>query len=383
MGDHTRTRDSVSPTASDSSSVDIILTPLSSPSQLPPPSPYASSDTTVNHSANYPSSWPSTPTLSAILNFPEIPSRYQKAPGIARAYLKRRIRLQQRLGGPAALVRYDAVRLERKRSKESLKESMAGHVKDACMKRELKRAMKTKISPQAFQRIHVAEEEEDIGTKDDGTKHALLVSNKDTLSTEKAGDCGPFAGQIVIQDHLTAITQALSEHCKDGPRRKEPGRHSFHVDAAVSKKHDLTGIGVTFKTHRQDWASLWTAKGYQICKTLEQNDAEMWAVWQAMEIVLEKIYTDSGYIVPSDPCSLAVIYTDSQSALHRIGRCAQGDGIAARIGNQAKELQELGVNIELHWVPGHEKIPGNELADRMAKQATFYPPSSTHAAESH
>lgn len=150
----------------------------------------------------------------------------------------------------------------------------------------------------------------------------------------------------------------------------------------MSKKHDLTGIGVTFKTHRQDWASSWTAKGYQICKTLEQNDAEMWAIWQAMELVLEKTYIDSAYIVTLDPCSLAVIYSDSTAALHRIGRCAQGDGVALRIGNQARELQELGVNVQLHWVPGHMKIPGNELADRMAKQATFYPPRSTKSSES-
>ncbi|KAL8925261.1 MAG: hypothetical protein Q9208_003551 [Pyrenodesmia sp. 3 TL-2023] len=264
-------RDSISPTPSDSSSIDIIVTPPSSPSRFPPPSPYASSYTAVNHSANHSSSWPSTPTLFAILNSRKIPPRYQKTPGTARAYLKRRIRLEQRLGGPAAVIRYDAVRLERKR----LKESVARHVKDACMKRELKRAMKTKISPQSFQRIHIVEEE-DIGTKDDEAKRAL-ASNKDTFRTEKAGDCGSFAGQIVVQDHLAAITQALSEHCKDGPRRNEPGRHSFHVDAAVSKKHDLTGIGVTFKTHRQDWASSWTAKGYQICQTLKQHDAEMWA----------------------------------------------------------------------------------------------------------
>ncbi|KAL8643882.1 MAG: hypothetical protein Q9210_007519, partial [Variospora velana] len=244
------------------------------------------------------------------------------------------------------MARYDAVRLRRRLEQKRLKEAMARHVKDACMKRELKRAMKTKISPKYFRRICVAEEEEEnTGTEDDGrTTLAILVSDADTFKTERAGGCGSFAGQIVIQDHLAAITQALSEHCKDGPRRKEPGRHSFYVDAAVSKKHDLTGIGVTFKTHRQDWASSWTAKGYQIYKTLRQTDAEMWAVWQAMEIVLEKIYFDSGYPVPLDPCSLAVIYTDCQSALHRIGHGAQGDGIAQRIGDEARELQELGIH---------------------------------------
>ncbi|KAL9021905.1 MAG: hypothetical protein Q9185_000919 [Variospora sp. 1 TL-2023] len=358
--DHPRTRDSSSPTLSDSSSIDIILTPPSSPSPstsytTTTPIRYHHSATKPNNNNNnhhhhHPSSspWPSTPALSALLDHPEIPPRYQNPPGRAREYLKRRIRLRQRLGGSAALARYDAVRLRRRLEEKRRKESMARLVKDACMKRELKRAMKTKISPKFFCRIRVAEEEEEeeekknTGTEDDErSRLALLASDEEedtSKTTERAADCDAFAGQIVIQDHLAAITQALSEHCKDGPRRKEPGRHAFYVDAAVSKKHDLTGIGVTFKTHRQNWASPWTARGYQINKTLKQTEAEMWAVWQAMEM---------------------------------------GDGIAQRIGDEARELQKLGVNIQLHWVPGHEKIPGNELADRMAKQATFYPPCST------
>ena len=109
---------------------------------------------------------------------------------------------------------------------------------------------------------------------------------------------------------------------------------------------------------------------------MEQNDAETWAVWQALEIVWGKTYTDSGYIVPLDLCSLAVIYTDSHAALHQIGRCDLNDGIARRIGDQASELQELGVDVQLHWLPSHEKIPGNELADRTAKQAASYRPCS-------
>ncbi|KAL8848768.1 MAG: hypothetical protein Q9221_006239 [Calogaya cf. arnoldii] len=243
MDDHTRTRDSI-------------------PQHPQPPSysPYASFYNTVNHPTKHPRSWRSTVTLSAILNYPELPLHFGKAPGAARAYLKRLNRLQQRLGAPAALIAYDAVRLKRKLNQQRLKESMARHVKDACMKREWKRAMKTKILLQSFQRIHVVGKKEKYRRR--RAKRALLAPSKDALNTEKAVDSDSFTGRIVIQDHLAAITQALSEHCKDVYRRKEPGRHSFHVDAAMSKKHDLTGVGVTFKAHRQDWTSSWAAKGY-------------------------------------------------------------------------------------------------------------------------
>ncbi|KAI4137985.1 MAG: hypothetical protein L6R39_007019 [Caloplaca ligustica] len=181
---------------------------------------------------------------------------------------------------PAELAAYD----KRKIEWSQLKEAMARLRKDACMKRELKRAMKTKISPPSFQVI-----DDDDFLTEEGSHRALSNS---TLGTGNGLDYDVFAGQITIRDHLGAMRQALSEHSKDGPRRKEPGRHSFHVDAAVSRKHDLTGIGVVFKTHRQNWASLWTVRGYQIGKKLDQNDAELWAIWQALEIVLKRVNGD-------------------------------------------------------------------------------------------
>ena len=92
-----------------------------------------------------------------------------------------------------------------------------------------------------------------------------------------------------------------------------------------------------------------------------------------MELVLEKTYWDSRYEEPSDPCFLALIYSDCQSALRRIRNFIPGGAtMAQRIRNQAEELQGLGVNVELHWCPGHRRVPGNSLADRLAKEATFH-----------
>lgn len=263
-------------------------------------------------------------------------SRRERA---ARRYAKFRQRLEARLG-PAKLAIHDKKRLRF----SQLKAAGDRLIEEACMKRELKRAKSTRLNPKDFQTI-------DIPIKSGETNPKL----------------GAFVGEIIIQDHLTAMKQALSEHTRDGPRRKEPGRHSFHVDAAVSREDGMTGIAVVHKMHRQDWASPWTANGYRIHHTLSQNEAEVWAIWQALELILDKVRTDHQDVEPQDPCSLAVIYTDSQSALHRIGSVLTD--VEQSIVTQSTELKRLGVKLKLHWVPGHRRVPGNELADLVSKKA--------------
>ena len=134
------------------------------------------------------------------------------------------------------------------------------------MKRELKRARKTAFARIVFQGIVIYSN----GDEEDSECELVLVTQDDDIAAKTKA----FAGQIMIQDRLTAMSQALSEHTKDGTLRTEPGRHSFHVDAAVSDDNDLTGIAVVHKTHRRYWASPWTAKGYRIREALDQTDAE-------------------------------------------------------------------------------------------------------------
>ena len=281
--------------------------------------------------------------------------RARAARRTARRLVRQRLRLEARLGpvGMAALARK---RLEW----EQMKESETVLLKEACMKRELKRAKRAVLSPKTFQTIDI---HEDGGEGDSECEQIIITQGSDA-------EPDAFAGQIVIQDRLSAMKQALSEHARDGTWRKEPGRHSFHVDAAVSRDDGITGIAVVHKTHRQDWASLWTAKGYRIHRTLDQMDAEAWAIWQALEIMLEKVYNDRACVKPQDPCSVAVIYSDCITALRRIGNERPGGGVVAqKIITQSIELKRLGVEVQLHWVPGHRNIPGNELADLVAKKA--------------
>ena len=247
-----------------------------------------------------------------------------------------------------------------------MKESEVALLKEACMKREIKRAKRTKVYPKSFQTIDIHENSDE---EDSAYEQPIVTQGSEVGPQIKATKTGAFAGRITIQDTLSAMRQALSEHTQHGSLRKEPGRHSFHVDAAVSREDGITGLAVVHKTHRQDWASLWTAKGYRISEALDQMDAEAWAIWQALQVTLEKVQHDRAYW-GRDPCSVAVIYSDCKTALERIGKIKSGgEKLVQKIIDRSLELRQLGVEVHLHWVPGHRNIPGNELADLVAKKA--------------
>ena len=181
-----------------------------------------------------------------------------------------------------------------------------------------------------------------------------------------------FEGEIVIQKRLDAMAQALSEHTQDSTLQKEPGRHSYYVDAAVSRDNGLTGLAVVYMSHRQDGDSPWTVQGYRLPTALDQHDAETWAIWQSLQCILEKAKADRDSEKPPDPCYLAVIYSDSKSALQSISNNSGGVKVQEII-RQSVELKKLGVGVQLQWVPGHRNVPGNELADLVSKKARLFP----------
>jgi ribonuclease HI len=34
-----------------------------------------------------------------------------------------------------------------------------------------------------------------------------------------------------------------------------------------------------------------------------------------------------------------------------------------------KRIQKNGIELKIHWTPGHANVNGNEIADRLAKEA--------------
>jgi len=68
----------------------------------------------------------------------------------------------------------------------------------------------------------------------------------------------------------------------------------------------------------------------------------------------------------------AVIYTDNQSVLHTLRKmeAKSGQSHTRFIIQTANLLRTKGVQVVFRWIPGHNKIKGNEIADQAAKKAT-------------
>ena len=229
----------------------------------------------------------------------------------------------------------------------------------ACSKRELTRAKRAARLPRVLPFI-------DIGKGIENSDDEIVIITDELRDTE----LHTFPGKVVIQDRPEAIKQAIAEHSRHSPLRKEPGRHSYYVDASMTDYDSLAGIAVAYKTDRKFWASKWAVKGYSIQTGSYEADAEAWAIWKALEIVLEKARVDDSLETPLDPCSLAIIYSDCQFTLRDLRDGESTDiAVTQKIISQTQDLKLLGVKVELHWVPGHRNVPGNYLADFVAKQA--------------
>ncbi|KAL5343424.1 hypothetical protein BJX70DRAFT_169194 [Aspergillus crustosus] len=185
---------------------------------------------------------------------------------------------------------------------------------------------------------------------------------------------------IIIEDYKSAKDFASAAHCSstelflwvDGSfsasleGRIAPASCSQSPPSSLSPKRSAAGASVVYQTENGEWKNetygLPGARGWQ--------EAEI----HRLNLGLQKALTK----VQNDPeLRKIVIFSDCQGALEslvkHIARAVERSKVsmaAKQAFFKAKQLRQLGISLELRWVPAHMKVAGNIVADMIAKNAS-------------
>lgn len=182
-----------------------------------------------------------------------------------------------------------------------------------------------------------------------------------------------FSGTVVIKKRLQALESAFSEHQS---RDNVPHRSVFWVDASVAPGANRTytaGVAVVSRSSHSGCDFQWNIKGYRVGGAINIRDVEILAILQALRIACDEA---NGRIARGS-CGeeqTVIIYSDSQDALKNIldytrPRQESTFLLVDEVITLSATLNSLAVMIELHWVPAHRDVPGNYLADYVARRA--------------
>jgi len=130
-----------------------------------------------------------------------------------------------------------------------------------------------------------------------------------------------------------------------------------------SRSDDVrVGAAVVCK-HGNEWRSRRSFRG---TGRIVVFNAELWAIGLVLDVTIEKRET-----LQSHQGRMVAILSDSQTAIRRAAHLEPGPAqpLARQINQRAQALLAHNIPTEIHWVPGHSGIPGDEEADCQANLA--------------
>lgn len=171
-------------------------------------------------------------------------------------------------------------------------------------------------------------------------------------------------GTITILPREIAKSRACEERL--------PGELKIYTDGSRSEK-GYVGAGWCWKPTEEEFSNglteYWeeTGEGFEgnfagLGKRCEVFDAELFAIMKALK---EASNLRDGKM---PTLNRITIFSDAQEALRRLQKDEESPGQALSRSIWKWEESLAGVDIEYVWVPGHEGVPGNEVADEFAKR---------------
>ena len=136
-----------------------------------------------------------------------------------------------------------------------------------------------------------------------------------------------------------------------------------YTDGSALNAVEQAGYGLTIQYPYATRKDISEACG----KYCNNYDAELKVIRSAVRNIYE--YCDNA----NPPCmNNIVIFTDSQSAIQAIAQMQHHkELIVTDILTTASKLHNQNdVEISIQWIPGHCDIPGNDRADKLARQGT-------------
>ena len=146
-----------------------------------------------------------------------------------------------------------------------------------------------------------------------------------------------------------------------------------YTDGSLLKGKVGTGVYVPAGLQ---WPEL--RRSFGMGETAEVFDAELAGVSYACTIFKSLLRGNAKF-------KQAWIFLDNTAAIRRTQSLHPGPGqqTAILVHNTAHSLSRLGIELHIAWVPGHEDVEGNEIADVLAKEGTEKPPAQQKISFAH
>ena len=146
-------------------------------------------------------------------------------------------------------------------------------------------------------------------------------------------------------------------------------KHQTNIDIYTdgSKTTSGVGAGIAIRTSSRPAISTCFSKGK---KQLSSKSSILFAELVAINAGLDTIARLSN--------TSCTVYSDSKGAIQSIQKYDPINPIIQNIQRKINRAYSYKNNVTFCWVPAHCGIPGNECADKLAKQASNTPASSYH-----